>query len=209
MAANPKFIAFVGDACIAAGDLVCVALAAKKAAARPDHEPIMQAVPPSCPTILVFDVTTSTQIELDLRGSREDVLHRLAVSPAATPEPATPRGPGRPKLGVVAREVTLLPRHWDWLASQPGGASVALRKLVEHASRANAGKDRVRASQNAAYRFMSVMAGDRVGFEDAARALFAGDGATFEALVAAWPIDIGNHLKTLTADALHAKENAA
>jgi hypothetical protein len=110
---------------------------------------------------------------------------------------------------VVAREVTLLPRHWDWLGSQPGGASVALRKLVELASRANAGKDRVRVSQNAAYRFMSAMAGNRVGFEDAARALFAADAATFNRLVSAWPADIGNHIKTLAADALQAKESAA
>ena len=110
---------------------------------------------------------------------------------------------------MVAREITLLPRHWDWLASQPGGASVALRKLVEHAARANVGKDRIRASQNAAYRFMSVMAGDRVGFEDASRALFAGDGATFDRLVSAWPADIATHLKTLAAEAMKAKGNAA
>jgi hypothetical protein len=197
MAANPKFIAFSGETCIAAGDLACVAVAANKATARPNH-----------PAVLIFDATTSAQVELDLRGSREDVLHRLPASPAVVPaEPETPRGPGRPKLGVVAREVTLLPRHWDWLASQPGGASIALRKLVEHASRANAGKDRIRASQNAAYRFMSVMAGDRVGFEDAARALFAGDDATFNRLASAWPADIRDHLKTLAADALQSNES--
>jgi hypothetical protein len=197
MAADPNFIAFAGDARIAAGDLACVALAAKKAVARPNHDPV-----------LVFDAATSAPVELDLRGSREDVLGRLPAPPVA-PEPEAPRGPGRPKLGVVAREVTLLPRHWDWLASQPGGASVALRKLVENASRAHAGKDRIRASQNAAYRFMSVMAGDRVGFEDAARALFAGDAATFHRLVAAWPPDICDHLKTLAADAVQAGKDAA
>jgi hypothetical protein len=120
----------------------------------------------------------------------------------------TPRGPGRPKLGVVAREITLLPRHWEWLASQPGGASVALRKLVEHATRANAGKDRVRASQNAAYRFISVMAGDRVGFENTARALFAGDAAAFNRLVDAWPKDIRDYAKRLAADALQDEKNA-
>jgi hypothetical protein len=108
---------------------------------------------------------------------------------------------------VVAREVTLLPRHWSWLASQPGGASVALRKLVEHGMRANAGKDRVRTSQNAAYRFMSTMAGNRQGFEEAARALFKGDRATLDRLVAGWPADIRDHLNTLAADALRTQEN--
>lgn len=194
MAAHPNFIAFAGDICIAVGDLACVALAAKKATMRPAQDPI-----------LVFNAVTSETIELDLRGSREEMLQRLPAPPA--PEPG--RGPGRPKLGVVAREVTLLPRHWNWLASQPGGASVALRKLVEHATRTNAGKDRVRVSQNAAYRFMSVMAGDRVGFEDAARALFAGDAVTFSRLVSVWPADIANHLKTLAAEALPAAEDAA
>jgi hypothetical protein len=198
VATSPKFIAFSGDVCIAAGDLACVALAAKKAATRPEHD-----------TVLIFDAATSAPVDLDLRGSREDILRRLPALPASADQPEAPRGPGRPKLGVVAREVTLLPRHWDWLASQPGGASVALRKLVEHASRANAGKDRIRASQNAAYRFMSAMAGDRAGFEDAARALFAGDADTFNGLVAAWPADICNHLNTLAADALQAGKDAA
>ena len=105
--------------------------------------------------------------------------------------------------------MTLLPRHWDWLASQPGGASVALRKLVEHAMRANAGKDRIRASQNAAYRFMSAMAGNRVRFEDAARALFAGDAATFNRLVQAWPQDIRDHATRLAAVALKTENDDA
>lgn len=181
-------IAFEGDRCIASGELSCVALAARKTVARKNHE-----------SLLIFDAATSDPIELDLRGTSDDVLRRL---PVAATDAETPRGPGRPKLGVVAREVTLLPHHWEWLATQPGGASVTIRKLVEHASRANVGKDRIRASQNAAYRFMSVMAGDRSGFEDAARSLFAGDAATFEQLTAAWPKDIRDHLKTLAADAL-------
>jgi hypothetical protein len=192
-------IAFQGDVCIASGDLACVALAAQKAAKRQHHEPI-----------LIFDAATSEPIEIDLRetGAPRGLRHPAAASadPSAV---AAPRGPGRPKLGVVAHEVTLLPRHWDWLASQPGGASVALRKLVEHAMRANVGKDRIRASQNAAYRFMSAMAGNRVRFEDAARALFAGDAATFNRLVQAWPKDIRDHASRLAAEALKSENDAA
>lgn len=118
-------------------------------------------------------------------------------------EPETARGgPGRPKLGVVAREVTLLPRHWQWLSSQPEGASVVLRKLVEEARRANAGKDGVRRSQEAASRFMSVMAGDAPGFEEAARALFAGDAERFDQRVEGWPADLRDHARTLARVAL-------
>lgn len=118
-------------------------------------------------------------------------------------EPETARGgPGRPKLGVVAREVTLLPRHWQWLSSQPEGASVVLRKLVEEARRANAGKDGVRRSQEAANRFMSVMAGDAPGFEEAARALFAGDAERFDQRVEGWPADLRDHAGTLARVAL-------
>ncbi len=199
MPKQPAAIAFQGDVCIASGDLECVALAARKAARRRHHEPIQ-----------IFDAATSEPIEIDLRdtGAERSPRHSAAASthPSAV---EAPRGPGRPRLGVVAHEVTLLPRHWDWLASQPGGASVALRKLVEHAMRANVGKDRIRAAQNAAYRFMSAMAGNRVRFEDAARALFAGDAATFSRLVQAWPKDIRDHAIRLAADALRNENNAA
>ena len=139
------------------------------------------------------------------RGSAGDVWRRLAQPDANQGAPDGPRGPGRPKLGVVAREITLLPRHWDWLNAQPGGASVALRKLVEEARRANGGKDRVRQSQEAAYRFMSVMAGNRPGFEEATRALFAGHRDRFDQLVAPWPKDVRHHARKLAADALDAQ----
>ncbi|RZI91619.1 MAG: DUF2239 family protein, partial [Variovorax sp.] len=108
---------------------------------------------------------------------------------------------GRPKLGVVAREVTLLPRHWDWLNRQPGGASVALRKLVEDARRVNTDRDTVRAAREATYRFMSAIAGHLPGFEEAARALFANEKERFDALVAPWPDDVPDHLRKLSASA--------
>jgi hypothetical protein len=170
--------AFAGSQRIATGDLAQVTLSAKAFADRGETAPV-----------LAFDDATGHPVELDLRGSVDDVLHRLAHR---TPVPP-PRAPGRPKLGVVAREVTLLPRHWEWLASQPGGASVALRKLVEDARRSNEGRDSVREAQEAVYRFTSAMAGNLPDFEEATRALFANDPKRFAELIAAWPADLRDH----------------
>lgn len=184
--------AFEGQRLIAAGELAEVALRAKEVIERGEHAPV-----------LIFDDATGEQFEVDFRGTAEEVLGRLAGQGGGADEtPEAPRGPGRPKLGVVAREVTLLPRHWDWLNGQPGGASVALRKLVEEARRANEGKDRARKSQEAAYRFMSAMAGNLPGFEEANRALFAGDRSRFEAETDPWPADIRDHARKLAAAAL-------
>ena len=159
---------------------------------------------PAVPPIIIFSDATGQPIDLDLRGTEREIIARLP-QPASSPDAETdetaaaePRGRGRPKLGVVAREVTLLPRHWEWLGAQPGGASVALRKLVEEARRANGDADRTRAARDAAYRFMSVMAGNRAGFEEASRALFAGDRRRFVGLVAGWPDDIRDHVVKLS-----------
>ena len=190
--------AFEGSRRIASGMLAQVALKTKEVIDRGERAPV-----------LIFDDVTSEQIEVDFRGTAEDVLRRLAETtregtPAAAPaqpDREAPRGPGRPKLGVVAREVTLLPRHWDWLNGQPGGASVALRKLVEEARRVNESKDRARRSQEAAYRFMSAMAGNLPGFEEATRALFANDPERLAGLTRAWPKDIRTHLVRLVQEA--------
>jgi len=163
--------------------------------------------------VLVFDNTSAQPVEFDLRGTVEDVLARLdraAPSAAETTESESrPRGPGRPKLGVIAREVTLLPRHWDWLAAQPGGASVTLRKLVEDARRAAEGADRRRVAQEAAYRFMSAMAGNAAGFEDATRALFATDAMAFESLTQSWPADVRDFARELASRAFNPQQEAA
>lgn len=144
--------------------------------------------------VLVFDAATGKVIDLDLRGTVEDALARLAPAPAAEPEK---RGPGRPKLGVTPREVTLLPRHWDWLAGQPGGASVALRKLVEEAIRTAEGPDRARRAKEATYALMTTLAGDRRGYEEATRMLFAGDWTAFDAAVAGWPDDVRETVRAM------------
>jgi hypothetical protein len=145
---------------------------------------------------LVIDLATGRVVDLDLRGTLEEARARLIPAPEAEK-----RGPGRPKLGVTAREVTLLPRHWDWLAGQPGGTSVALRKLVEGALKVAEGPDRARKAKEAAYRFMTAMAGDRPGYEEAARMLFAGDWTAFDAAVEAWPEGVRDVARELAAGA--------
>lgn len=189
--------AFHGHKRIASGELLPVALKAKQVF---DSDKWAQ--------VLIFDDSTSDTIEVDFRGTADDVRNRLSAAMASAAKPsaeAEPRkGPGRPKLGVVAREVTLLPRHWDWLASQPGGASVTLRKLVEEARKANERTDRVRQSREAAYKFLSVMAGNLPDFEEVTRALFAGDHRRFEKLIRPWPLDIRKHVQKLTAESFDA-----
>jgi hypothetical protein len=182
------FTAFEGLRRLAAGALADVALAVKRAEQQRDAAPI-----------LIFSDATGRAIDLDLRGDAQAVLARLPTSTptgaaAETEAQSEPRGRGRPKLGVVAREVTLLPRHWEWLNAQPGGASVALRKLVEQARRANGDAERHRAARDAAYHFMSAMAGDLPDFEEASRALFADDRRSFTRLIAPWPADIRDHI---------------
>jgi hypothetical protein len=185
-----NFTAFHGQRRLASGPLPEVALAVRRAEGKATE------------AILIFSDATGRAIDLDVRGKDEEVLARLPETAEANPvpEPAPPdepRGRGRPKLGVVAREVTLLPRHWDWLNGQPGGASVALRKLVEAARRANGDRDRHRAARDAAYHFMSAMAGNLPHFEEASRLLFADDSSGFAGRIADWPADIRDHIVKL------------
>ncbi|MBP2562639.1 hypothetical protein J2T08_005153 [Neorhizobium galegae] len=144
-------------------------------------------------SVLVFDDATGKPVDLDLRGTLEDCLGRL---PRDIAEPVE-RRPGRPKLGVVPREVTLLPRHWEWLGQQPGGASVALRRLVDAARAAGSSGDDRRRAQETADRFMRALAGDQPGYEEAARALYAGQEGRFKELTDSWPIDVRDHARYL------------
>jgi hypothetical protein len=177
------YTAFAGDRRIAAGALREILPILKRRFDSGD------------PTlVLVFEDETGRQVDFDLRGALADVLAR------ATPFQG-PRGPGRPRLGVVSREVSLLPRHWEWLEDQPNGASAALRRLVDDARNAKVGKQRARRLRDAASRFMTAMAGDRRGYEEASRALFAREQARFEGLVAKWPRDVRAHLVRVSREA--------
>jgi len=175
-------IAFEDSQLIASGPLTEVAVKAKEIIDRGG-------------SVLMLDAETSRVIEVDFRGTIADVRKRLTI-PLFEPQADQPRGPGRPKLGVVAREITLLPRHWDWLATQPGGASVALRKLVEAARRTETGTGK-RQAQESAYRFMSALAGNMPGFEEATRALFAGKRDAFAEQISAWPKGVQDQAKKL------------
>jgi hypothetical protein len=168
----PTHTAFLEGRRLATGPLHEVAVAVLRAQkAQPEANP------------LVFSDASGQSADLDLRGGEDAVAARYTVASA-------PKGRGRPRLGVVAREVTLLPEHWDWLASQPGGASVALRKLVHDARRHGGERERTRQARDRAYHAMSTLAGHLAGFEEASRALFAGDRERLLAQMATWPEDV-------------------
>jgi len=201
--------AFIGERLLASGAPGAVALAVKRALAQRGDDA-------SAPAVLAFDDRSGRQIDFDLRGTDQEIVARLQPEgrqPAAEQTEREgeesrrePRTPGRPRLGVVAREVTLLPRHWEWLAAQPGGASVTLRKLVEQARAQDGGRQAIREAQQAADRFMLAMLGNQPGYEDASRALYAGDGERFVMLTESWPRDLRDHVRRLAAAALQGSE---
>lgn len=199
--------AFRGRRLLASGPLEDVALAAKAAIEGGAED-----------TVLVFDDATGRVVDLDLRGSDAEAARRLSRSRAAAVGPDAPgegeasarrRGPGRPRLGVVAREVTLLPRHWAWLGAQPAGASAALRRLVDDARRKSTPLQERRAAQEAAYRFMLGIAGDLPGYEEATRALFANDRSRLEERIAAWPEDVRAHVVRLAFPSAEGRQGSA
>jgi len=197
--------AFRGDRRIARGPLGHVVSAL---ADLPDHG--------GNDTVALFDDRTGRTVEVDWRGASADVVARLAARlaqplSATPPQPAGdgPRAPGRPRLGVVAGEVTLLPRHWDWLRAQPGGASAALRRLVDAARRDGEGRDAARDAQVAAHAFMTAMAGDLPGYEEALRALYAADPSRFAAHTDNWPGDVRDYARDLAGPALRARDDSA
>ena len=185
-----SFTAFAADRQLGSGPIATLALKAK---------PIADASPAT--TLLFFDDDTGRQFDLNLRGSEAEVLARLAQQfpddlpgEEAAPEQDAPVSTrGRPKLGVIAREVTLLPRHWEWLNRQPGSSSVALRKLVDEARHRHAERDAQQRARQACFGFMSALAGNQPHFEEACRALYVGERQRFQACIDAWPTDIRRH----------------
>lgn len=178
MADDETFSVFAGDRCVVAGPLKAMLLATKE---RFDHDPGER--------LLIFEDRTGRQVDFDFRGTADEVVAR------AMPEPEPVKsGPGRPRLGVVSREVSLMPRHWEWLEQQPNGISAALRRLVEEARKRDPAEEQARLAREAASRFMTAVAGNLPDYEEASRALFGKDNARFGSLIERWPEDIRNHL---------------
>lgn len=184
---SKTYTAFSGFRMIAHGVIEEVARVCKRHGDTPNGE-----------RLAVYDDVSGQVIELDLSGSLDDVLARLADHPLliSTGSVAQERkGPGRPRLGVVSREVSLLPRHWEWLAAQSGGASAALRRLVEQARKRNLGGERLRIGREALHRFLWDMAGNLPCFEEVSRALFADEYDAVAELIENWPADIKNYVE--------------
>jgi hypothetical protein len=177
------YTAFVGETLTASGPLEAMLPVVK---AKFDRD--------ASALFLIFEDQSGRQVDFDLRGTVDEVVARALPAPPRT-------GPGRPKLGVVSREVSLLPRHWDWLEQQPNGASAALRRLVEEARKRDPGKERTRLATAAAGRILSAMAGNLPGYEEASRALYAGNRARFEELILDWPRDIRAYIQRRVEDA--------
>jgi len=184
------YIAFLGPTNIAHGPLEDVLPVLKR---RFDADP--------GELVLVFCVGTGQQVDFDLRGKLAEVLARAA--------PPAHKGPGRPRLGVTSREVTLLPQHWDWLEAQPNGASAALRRLVDGAMRANPERERARRIRAATGRILGAIAGNRPGYEEAMRALYAGNTEVLMGLVDSWPRDIRSFVAARATEAARADRLAA
>ncbi len=140
--------------------------------------------------VLIFEVATGRELDVDLRGTAQDLTRRYPPASTSVDDAPAPRKRGRPKLGVVGREVTLLPRHWQWLDTQRGGASAALRRLIDQARKEFAGEDAARAAQDRTNRLLTTLAGNLPGFEEAIRALYARDQVGFEHQLSSWPVDL-------------------
>jgi hypothetical protein len=201
MTLERTYTAFAGDQIIISGALNPMLLRVKECLDAGEPRPV-----------LIFEDQTGIQVDFDFSGTPEQVLVRLPSHPLFARSEATPRvptGPGRPRLGVVSREVSLLPRHWEWLEQQPGGISGALRRLVEEARKRMPGKERARLIREAASKFMWAMAGNLPGFEEASRALFAKNGERLQALMSNWPEDIRGHVQRLLAESVALEQDAA
>lgn len=161
---------------------------------------IIRSQSPDSERILVFDNDTGQQVDLDLREAPQSgglqAEHQQSVEAGVAA-----RGRGRPKLGVKGREVTLLPKHWEWLEQQNGGASATLRRLVQASMKSSHAEDLKRKSQARANRVMTALAGDLVNYEDATRALFAGDAVAFKQLIRSWPADVRQYALVLSEEA--------
>jgi uncharacterized protein len=186
MDTSVEYLAFNAKELLVKGKLSDIALTLKNYEKQSDATPL-----------LLFNGSSGQQIDIDLSGSDSEVVERYRepnlpgqnIAPESASAPQK-RGRGRPKLGVQGREVTLLPRHWEWLDLQRGGASATLRRLIDEDRKESLALNAVKNAQDATNRFMYAIAGNLPGFEEAIRALYARDGARFKEETQTWPVDI-------------------
>jgi hypothetical protein len=186
-----SYTAFEDKKLLVQGDLKDVVLNIKQHLGRADHG-----------SVLIFSDATGKTMDFNFRGSKDEVLRRLEPFMSLEDKPQA-SGPGRPKLGVVSREVSLLPRHWEWLATQPGGASSTLRLLIEEARKKSSGHESVKQVQERVYQVMRVLAGDLEDYEEALRALYKRDRKKFQMQIQNWPADIKKYLNELASSVLY------
>ncbi|MES2802482.1 MAG: DUF2239 family protein [Bdellovibrionota bacterium] len=181
-----NYTVFAGFKIISQGNIEEVAIATKKYLKKEDDV-----------RLLIFSDLSGKQMDLDLSGADKDVIDRLSVYKAAEASVSV-SGPGRPKIGVKPREVSLLPLHWEWLSTQSGGASATIRRLVDEKMKAPTPKDKIKQTQESVYTFLNSIAGDLTNFEDAIRFLYRQDEAKFKDAIADWPKDLKKHTLTLS-----------
>ncbi len=186
MGSIDTYTAFDGNKLIFQGSLTDVVLKIKKRLGKEGNS-----------SILIFSNSTGNVVDFNFHGHERDVQRRLEVFVSEEAQ-AIPTGPGRPKLGVISREVSLLPRHWEWLATQTGGSSATLRCLVEEARKKSENGNQIKQAQERTYKFMLAIAGDFEGYEEVLRALYKKDEITFLAKIENWPKDIQVHLKDIS-----------
>lgn len=151
-------------------------------------------------SVLIFSDSTGKQMDFDLSGTDADVTdrHKIYTMKTAPPQPTV----GRPKLGVVPREISLLPSHWEWLNNQTGGASPTIRQLIDEKIKSSStDRLKVKTSQEVTYKFLSALAGDLPNFEEAVRYLYRSDRKKFLEQVSGWHKDVVDHALRLAADA--------
>lgn len=185
MLALHTYTAFEGKNLYVRGSLIEVALKVKERLGSLSNS-----------SILIFSDSSGKTMDLNFQGSEQELVKRLSVF-VSEETPKDLNGPGRPKLGVISREVSLLPRHWEWLASQSGGASATLRRLIEVEVKTTSTNPSPKLVQERTYKVMNVMAGDLRGYEEALRALYKRDEKAFLKEIAQWPSDVRDYVTEL------------
>lgn len=189
------YTAFDNTSIIAHGSLRDVILKTKKILGKSENS-----------SFLIFSDSTGKTIDFNFQGTEKEILKRLEIFVSNSDEKIELARPGRPKLGVISREISLLPRHWEWLATQSSGASSSIRNLIEDAIKKSTSKVSLKQQQEKVYRVMTTLAGDLDGYEEAIRSLYKRDRESFIKFTKGWSKDLRSYLEKLTNDVFEVEE---